>query len=207
MNVCNDHTTAPSTEHFTQRSLTLWRPGACFIKQVYQISQVYFSLTYCLLIWFKISQTNWNKPGLIMNQCDQNVAERPVKHSLLYAFCHLIDLIVYTFYHVKALLKGPFIQKLKLSHLLICHLFFSSIEHERRYFGSQSVDGSHWLQYYWKKIVWKSMGTGNCDRRKEANAPNACFCSVNRLQGKIKYYKSVESGTHHSLTVSNVKVC
>ncbi len=39
--------------------------GACFIKQVYQISQVYLvSLTYCQLIWFKISRTNWNKPGL-----------------------------------------------------------------------------------------------------------------------------------------------
>ncbi len=34
----------------------------CFIKQVYQTSQAYFSYSDLFLNELKISQTNWNKP-------------------------------------------------------------------------------------------------------------------------------------------------
>ncbi len=82
-----------------------------------------------------------------MNQCDQNVAERPVKHSLLYAFCHLIDLIVYTFLPCKRPFKGTGHPKIVI--VTFTHLPFSFFpllntkEDILRNVGSQSVDGSH----------------------------------------------------------------
>ncbi len=46
-----------------QTNKTVFLAGSCFIKQVNQTSQAYFSYSVLFLNELKISQTNWNKPG------------------------------------------------------------------------------------------------------------------------------------------------